>query len=92
MSCAFARTPYAAPCGWRAMLPYRSGDRMLKMVRREAMPELALPEVLQAINRGEGLLDPDAPVLRGLAVCGLAVALVLFTAWRWLASGYRMKP
>ncbi|KGJ02667.1 multidrug ABC transporter permease [Paracoccus versutus] len=34
----------------------------------------------------------DAPVLRGLAVCGLAVALVLFTAWRWLASGYRMKP
>lgn len=44
--------------GWRAMLPYRSGDRMLKMVRREAMPELALPEVLQAINRGEGLLDP----------------------------------
>ncbi len=45
--------------GWRAMLPYRSGDRMLKMVRREAMPELALPEVLQAINRGEGLLDPS---------------------------------
>lgn len=44
--------------GWRAMLPYRSGDRMLKMVRQEAMPELALPEVLQAINRGEGLLDP----------------------------------
>lgn len=43
---------------WRAMLPYRSGDRMLKMVRRETTPELALPEVLQAINRGEGLLDP----------------------------------
>jgi serine/threonine protein kinase len=44
--------------GWRAMLPYRSGDRMLKMVRREEMPELMLPEVLQAINRGEGLFDP----------------------------------
>ncbi|GMU64617.1 MAG: hypothetical protein AMXMBFR36_08910 [Acidobacteriota bacterium] len=44
--------------GWRAMLSYRSGDRMLKMVSREAMPELALPEVLQAINRGEGLFDP----------------------------------
>lgn len=44
--------------GWRAMLPYRSGDRMLKMVSREAMPELTLPDVLQAINRGEGLLDP----------------------------------
>ena len=44
--------------GWRAMLPYRSGDRMLKMVRREVMPEGVLPELLQAINRGEGLLDP----------------------------------
>lgn len=44
--------------GWRAMLPYRSGDRMLKMVRGETTPEFALPEVLQAINRGEGLLDP----------------------------------
>jgi hypothetical protein len=44
--------------GWRAMLPYRSAERMLKMVRGEAMAVLALPEVLQAINRGEGLLDP----------------------------------
>lgn len=34
----------------------------------------------------------DAPVSRGFAVCALAVALVLFTAWRWLATGYRMKP
>lgn len=34
----------------------------------------------------------DAPPLRGLVVCALAVLLVLFTAWRWLASGYRMKP
>lgn len=44
--------------GWRAMLPYRSAERMLKMVRGEEMAELALPEVLQAINRGEGLFDP----------------------------------
>jgi hypothetical protein len=44
--------------GWREMLPYRSAERMLKMVRGESRPELALPEVLQAINRGEGLLDP----------------------------------
>ncbi|QRZ12338.1 ABC transporter permease [Paracoccus methylovorus] len=34
----------------------------------------------------------DAPVLRGLAVSMLTVGLVLFIAWRWLASGYRMKP
>ncbi|MTH78939.1 ABC transporter permease [Paracoccus aestuariivivens] len=33
----------------------------------------------------------DAPPMRGLIVCGLTVALVLFTAWRWLRSGYRMK-
>lgn len=44
--------------GWRSMLPYRSAERMLKMVRGETMPELALPDVLQALNRGEGLLDP----------------------------------
>lgn len=34
----------------------------------------------------------DAPPLRGLAVCALTVALVLLLAWRWLSSGYRMKP
>lgn len=45
--------------GWWGMLPYRSGDRMLKMVRRESTLELALPELVQAINRGEGLLDPS---------------------------------
>jgi serine/threonine protein kinase len=44
--------------GWREMLAYRSAERMLKMVRGESTVELALSEVLQAINRGEGLLDP----------------------------------
>lgn len=34
----------------------------------------------------------DAPVLRGLLVCGVAVVLVLATAGYWLARGYRMKP
>lgn len=34
----------------------------------------------------------DAPPLRGLIVCTLTAALVVWTAWRWLASGYRMKP
>ena len=33
----------------------------------------------------------DAPPLRGLAVCALTVALIVFIAWRWLRSGYRMK-
>jgi ABC-2 type transport system permease protein len=34
----------------------------------------------------------DAPPLQGLIVCGLSVVLVLGLAWRWLDSGYRMKP
>ncbi|MTH63301.1 multidrug ABC transporter permease [Paracoccus sp. DK608] len=34
----------------------------------------------------------DAPPLRGLLVCLLAVAVVLYVAWRWLKTGYRMKP
>jgi ABC-2 type transport system permease protein len=34
----------------------------------------------------------DAPPLRGLMVCGLTVAVVLTIGWRWLKSGYRMKP
>lgn len=34
----------------------------------------------------------DAPPLRGLAVCAVVTALVAGVAWRWLRSGYRMKP
>lgn len=45
--------------GWRGMLPYRSADRMLALVRGEADVALALREALHAINRGEGLFDPS---------------------------------
>jgi ABC-2 type transport system permease protein len=34
----------------------------------------------------------DAPVWRGLAVSIVVAGLVLALAWRWLKSGYRMKP
>ena len=34
----------------------------------------------------------DAPVWRGFAVSLIAVAVVLVIAWRWLKTGYRMKP
>lgn len=34
----------------------------------------------------------DAPPLRGLIVCALSAAAVLFVAWRCLNTGYRMKP
>ena len=34
----------------------------------------------------------DAPVLRGFLVCSATVLAVLALAWRWIATGYRMKP
>ncbi|TBN39543.1 multidrug ABC transporter permease [Paracoccus subflavus] len=33
----------------------------------------------------------DAPVWRGAVVCTACVAAVLWLAWRWLKTGYRMK-
>jgi hypothetical protein len=44
--------------GWQRMLPYRSGRRMLALVRGEERPEHVLPALIAAINRGEGLSDP----------------------------------
>ena len=34
----------------------------------------------------------DAPPVRGVLICAAVVGLVLFVAWRWLKTGYRMKP
>ncbi|GLS80178.1 transport permease protein [Paracoccus marinus] len=34
----------------------------------------------------------DAPPLRGLVVCACAALLVNWLGWRWLKTGYRMKP
>ena len=34
----------------------------------------------------------DSPPLRGLIVCGAVLGVVLYLAWRWLKTGYRMKP
>lgn len=43
--------------GWRGMLPYRSAERMLDLVRGKTPLDEVLPEILSAINRGEGLSD-----------------------------------
>ncbi|WP_058553932.1 protein kinase [Thiohalocapsa sp. ML1] len=40
-----------------AMLPYRAGMRMLGIIRGEVSTETVLPELIDAINRGEGLAD-----------------------------------
>ncbi len=45
--------------GWQGMLPYRSARRLLDLVNGESDVDLALPQVLQAINRGEGLVDAE---------------------------------
>jgi serine/threonine protein kinase len=45
--------------GWRSMLPYRSAEEMLRLVRGDLEPNLIRASVLGAINRGEGLTDPE---------------------------------
>lgn len=45
--------------GWREMLPYRRAKRMLEVIRGELAPEQLLPELIRAINRGEGIVNPD---------------------------------
>lgn len=64
----------------------------------------ALPEPFQTLSHWNPifyLIDgarygfagvSDAPPGRGLAVCAATVALIVWICWRWLKSGYRMKP
>jgi hypothetical protein len=44
---------------WRHMLPYRAAGRLLDFVERHRPATVGLYEVLSAINRGEGLVDPE---------------------------------
>lgn len=45
--------------GWRSMLPYRTADRLVNIVRNRKAPEALRMNLLNAINRGEGLLRPE---------------------------------
>ena len=45
------------------MLPYRTAERMLALVSGQESPVVVVSEVLRAINRGEGLTNPER--LRG---------------------------
>ncbi len=45
--------------GWRSMLPYKTADELLAVVRGERKPEGLLDPLLVAINRGEGLSRPE---------------------------------
>jgi hypothetical protein len=41
--------------GSAGMLPYRAGDRMLGIIKGQVSAHALLPELIDAINRGEGL-------------------------------------
>ncbi|MBZ2184882.1 MAG: protein kinase [Bryobacter sp.] len=43
---------------WKAMLPYRSAGKLLKLIASPQAATEALPEMIAAINRGEKLFDP----------------------------------
>lgn len=43
---------------WNEMLPYQTADKFRRLVTGEAQPAMYLDQVLTAINRGEGLIDP----------------------------------
>jgi serine/threonine protein kinase len=45
--------------GWRAMLPYKTADDLLAVVRGDRRPDGLLEPLLVAINRGEGLTRPE---------------------------------
>ncbi|MEO0769542.1 MAG: protein kinase, partial [Cyanobacteria bacterium J06649_4] len=44
---------------WQQMLPYRSASYLLTLLREKPLPNNALPRILAAINRGEGLANPE---------------------------------
>jgi serine/threonine protein kinase len=43
---------------WRALLPYQSADRMLRLIDGAEPLATAVPRLIRAMNRGEGLFDP----------------------------------
>lgn len=49
--------------GWKGMLPYRSAERLLSIVTKREVPIELLRDVLDGINRGEGLTNPK--ILQG---------------------------
>ncbi len=48
---------------WKFLLPYQSGEKMLRLIRGEDDVKLTAERLIRAISRGEGLFDPDR--LRG---------------------------
>ena len=70
--------------GWRGMLPYRSGGRMLAIVESGEVPPDLLGSLLEGINRGEGLTNPRR--LQG------SLALQVREVERGTIRSYRLFP
>lgn len=69
---------------WEKMLPYRSAKRMVEIVRGEHSPAELVPELLRAINRGEGLQRPER--------LGDSLALQLRQVEHGTVRSYRLFP
>ncbi|MFM7471722.1 MAG: serine/threonine-protein kinase, partial [Nodosilinea sp.] len=45
--------------GWQRLLPYRSATQLLELLQSPTLPPAACDRILSAINRGEGLNNPE---------------------------------
>jgi len=69
---------------WEKMLPYRSAKRMVEIVRGETSIDSLTSEILHAINRGEGLQQPER--------LGASLALQLRQVEHGTVRSYRLFP
>ncbi len=69
---------------WAPMLPYRTATRMLTAVRANPLGAEALQRVIHAMNRGEGLTDPER--------LGGKLALQVRRVERGTIRSYRVFP
>lgn len=69
---------------WRQMLPYRAAWRMLEAVKSQDPGAIWLDEIMSAINRGEGLTDPEQ--------LGGSLALQIRTVENGSIRSYRLFP
>lgn len=69
---------------WERMLPYRSAKRMVDIVQGKEPLDGLVPQLLEAINRGEGLQRPER--------LGANLALQLREVENGTARSYRLFP
>src|SRR5690606_25872343 len=70
--------------GWRTMLPYRQGAKMLTLVKDKEEAAAARSDLIRAINRGEGLYNPER--------LGEALALEVRRVDKGTIRSYRVFP